>query len=70
MLNLVANTPEVNVEVAEPDTVRVVPTFSAPVVVELEVVELAPVRLPTVVEPVTKRLATVASPVDVMLPTD
>ena len=48
-----AKTPPVNVEVALPETVRVVPTLSAPVVVALVEEELADVKFPTVVEPVT-----------------
>jgi hypothetical protein len=47
-----ANTPPVKVDVAEPATVRVVPTFNAPVVVAFVVVALPAVKLPTVVEPV------------------
>ena len=70
VFNLEAETPPVKVEVAPPETVRVVPTLSAPVVVELVVVELRAVKFPTVVEPVEKRFETVASPVEVMLPTD
>ena len=62
--------PAVKVEVALPETVRVVPTLRAPVVVEFVVVEFPAVKFPTVVEPVEKRLATVARPVDVMFPTD
>ena len=57
--NLLTDTPPVKVEVALPLTVRVVPTFKAPVVVELVVVELRAVKLPTVVEPVEKRLTAV-----------
>ena len=60
--------PAVKVLVAEPDTVRTVPTESAPVVVALVVVAFAAVRLPTVVEPVEYRLAVVMRPVDVTLP--
>ena len=39
------------VEVALPETVKVVPTFKAPVEVALLVVALRAVKFPTVVEP-------------------
>jgi hypothetical protein len=46
-------TPAVKVEVAEPETVKVVATLSAPVVVAFVTVALRALRFPTVVEPVT-----------------
>ena len=52
MFKYAALTPAVKVEVALPETVRVVPTFSAPVVVAFVMVAFRAVKFPTVVEPV------------------
>ena len=59
---LVANTPPVNVEVAKPETVKVVPTFSAPVVVALLEVEFNAVKFNKVVEPESRRFESEVSP--------
>lgn len=68
VFTLVVSTPPVKVEVPAPETVRVVPTLSAPVVVAFVLVALPSVVLPRVVEPVAKTLANVPWPDDVMLP--
>ena len=55
-------------EVAEPETVRVVPTLKAPVEVPAVTVAFSPVKFCRVDEPFERRLEAVTRPVEVRLP--